>query len=348
MKKSRLVAMILVFALTVCLAGCDSSDYKKATGLYEEGKYEEAIAIFEELGDYENSADMVNVCRYDLAKSLYDAGDFDGAKPVFEALGNYNDSADMVSDCTYQKAEALYAAGSYEEALALYEGIADYKDTTDKITAAKKEIMFAKYGDVIAALAENYWFFNGGSDAAVNVLGFTEDTASITQVYYDGNGKHTNEPAVFSYIVDDANVIMTLADGSEMTIAYSMDGGSVKLEDGYFTLDAVIDGLQGYWNSRESDVILGMQTSNDYNVYISGNEIQYEYASKAFGGRNGEYYYYGPHAGTFEVTEYGMDADVRNGMMFGFNIIDGQVVLLRYDNICKPGDGFPGANGYSF
>lgn len=31
------------------LAGCDSSQYKKATSLYKAGEYEAATAIFEEL-----------------------------------------------------------------------------------------------------------------------------------------------------------------------------------------------------------------------------------------------------------------------------------------------------------
>lgn len=51
---SILILCITVFALT----GCDSSDYKKAMSMYENGEYEEAAKLFTELGDYEDSAEM--------------------------------------------------------------------------------------------------------------------------------------------------------------------------------------------------------------------------------------------------------------------------------------------------
>ena len=42
--------MLFVFS------GCNSSDYKEAVALMEQGNYKEAITLFEGLGDYKDSA----------------------------------------------------------------------------------------------------------------------------------------------------------------------------------------------------------------------------------------------------------------------------------------------------
>lgn len=44
--------------LMLFLTAYDSSNYKKATALYEGGEFSEAIAIFTELGDYKDSTQM--------------------------------------------------------------------------------------------------------------------------------------------------------------------------------------------------------------------------------------------------------------------------------------------------
>ena len=50
------------------LTGCDSSDYKKATELYESGNYDEAYEAFTELGDYKDSANMADLSRLAYAQ----------------------------------------------------------------------------------------------------------------------------------------------------------------------------------------------------------------------------------------------------------------------------------------
>ena len=52
MKKA--VALLLALSMVLSLCGCGNSqkkDYEKAISLFDEGSYEEAQAIFEELGD---------------------------------------------------------------------------------------------------------------------------------------------------------------------------------------------------------------------------------------------------------------------------------------------------------
>lgn len=55
--------VLLLVCLTLMLTGCKKNDYSKAIGLYDEGSYEEALVIFENLGDYKDSSDYADECR---------------------------------------------------------------------------------------------------------------------------------------------------------------------------------------------------------------------------------------------------------------------------------------------
>lgn len=82
----KVLSLILPFVMLAMLTGRDSSDYKKATDLYEDGKYEEAIVLFLELGDYEDSADLLMQCRYEYAKVLFDDCKYADAREQFQKL----------------------------------------------------------------------------------------------------------------------------------------------------------------------------------------------------------------------------------------------------------------------
>lgn len=61
MRKTVAILTILL-AVMLVLTGCDSSDYKKAINLYNNGKFDEAIAILVELGDYSDSNAVLTDC----------------------------------------------------------------------------------------------------------------------------------------------------------------------------------------------------------------------------------------------------------------------------------------------
>lgn len=92
----RFLTMILALALVLSFAGCAASDYKKATEAFSAGDYETARAMYVELGDYQDSAELVKECDYQLAKGLYDSGDLAAAVPALEALGDYEDCAELL------------------------------------------------------------------------------------------------------------------------------------------------------------------------------------------------------------------------------------------------------------
>lgn len=348
MKKA--ICMVCVLAICLALAGCDSSQYKKATSLYEAGDYEAAASLFEELGDYENSAEMALACKYTFAAQLLENKDYDAAKEIFEKLGNYADSENFRKECDYQKAEDAFTSGDYETAISLYELNPAYLDSETKISDAKRALMYEKYGEVIEKMTEGVWFYNGGSDAAVNRLTFTNDQATVIQIVSDGNGTHSGNSNDLSFVVDETSIVLTLVDGSEQTIPYTLNDGTLALEGGYLTPAEVEADLQGYWGIHDKDTIaiLGLATENEYIAYLNEGTFVYESAAKAYGGRNGEYYYYGPYEGTYQVNETGLKVEVRNNFRFAFNVIDGKAVLLSCGKPFSPVSGFKGEKGYRF
>ena len=56
MKKVFAAFLVVVMMLSLC--ACDASDYKKAMAAYDKGDYKTARELFEDLGDYKDSADM--------------------------------------------------------------------------------------------------------------------------------------------------------------------------------------------------------------------------------------------------------------------------------------------------
>ena len=58
MKKVLSVLLVAVFVL-VAFTGCKKSDYTDAVALMESGDYEQAITLFTELGDYNDSQEKL-------------------------------------------------------------------------------------------------------------------------------------------------------------------------------------------------------------------------------------------------------------------------------------------------
>lgn len=163
----KLLAILLVSVMVLSLCACDSSDYKKATELYNEGNYPAAMTAFAALGDYKNSADMVTSCRYFIASETLSAGDFSTAKTAFESLGDYLDSAELVKSCDYGIAKAAMDKGNLEEAVKGFTALGSYKDSADLLAAASDSLVAGKIvGKWVSEDIDATEFFIAGIDAA--------------------------------------------------------------------------------------------------------------------------------------------------------------------------------------
>ena len=95
--------VILVIMVTVVIP---NYRYHEATELLNTGKYSEAVAAFEELGDFKDSKDMIKESKYQYALHLYNEAcanksksptdDLIKAKNILKSLNGYKDSENMI------------------------------------------------------------------------------------------------------------------------------------------------------------------------------------------------------------------------------------------------------------
>lgn len=123
--------ILLVMVFTLLLTGCGNSNYKKAIALYEEEQYEEAMALFIELGDYEDSTEKVLDCQYMIAANAYNTGEYATAIVLFTELGDYKDCSEKILDCQYMLAVTAYEDKEYALALNYFTELGDYKDSVE-------------------------------------------------------------------------------------------------------------------------------------------------------------------------------------------------------------------------
>ena len=104
-----------------------NNNYNAAVELMESGKYEEAIAAFEALDGYKDSAEQIAACetaitdnKYNAAAALMDEGKYEEAIAAFKALDGYKDSAEQIEICKQNLLENAQVGGyvyfgSYEQ-----------------------------------------------------------------------------------------------------------------------------------------------------------------------------------------------------------------------------------------
>lgn len=71
--------------------------------------------------------------------------------------------------------------------------------------------------------------------------------------------------------------------------------------------------------------------------------------ANAYGGAPGEYYYYGPYEGTYEIADGAFLSDeskIQSNIYFV--VEDGKVCVCKYDDKLEKGGEFPGENNYIF
>ena len=117
--------------------------YQEALHLRENGRFADALEIFEELDGYRDAEDQAEAtveawheADYQAARALVDAGAYPAAAAAFEALGDYRDAADWVVECQmlqreydYSQAMATMEAGDYPAARELFLALGEYRDS---------------------------------------------------------------------------------------------------------------------------------------------------------------------------------------------------------------------------
>ena len=168
-------AVVIILILTLTMCSNSGSRYQKAVKLMENGDYDKAMIAFRELGDYEDSVQMIKQCRYMQAVALMESGDYRGAYSEFDALGDYEDSAAQAVGCSYEIARALMAESKYDEAQTVFESIRDHKDSSEMIYECR-------YQKALALLTEGK--MADAHDIFESMRGYKDSTTKIQECYY--------------------------------------------------------------------------------------------------------------------------------------------------------------------
>lgn len=136
--------------------------YQKELQLEQEGKYQEAIAVYQNIQDYKDIKDRIAACNngikeeiYQQALALENDGKYQEAIEIYATVNTYKDSAERIAACEngikegkYQQALALENEGKYQEAINIYQTIESYKDSKNRISEGiyQRAILLEKEG----------------------------------------------------------------------------------------------------------------------------------------------------------------------------------------------------------
>ncbi len=161
------LVILLVFFILLFNVFLPNAKYNTAVDLYNAGKYEEAIALFEALGEYEDSPWQITKCKqdakYNEGLKLYNAGEYEKAITVFASLDGYKDSENQIKKCEiaikdpqYNAAIALIDQGDFINAYETLISLNRYKDSAEK---AKEIIVKYKIAKIRSASVGDIVFF---------------------------------------------------------------------------------------------------------------------------------------------------------------------------------------------
>lgn len=165
-KLTKFIGISLLICL--CLSGCKSEDYKEAVALQDAGDYEAAVAIYQTITDYEDSAERIEYCNSMIA-----------------AIENYNTAVSVLTEKNTQLEEAISIAQelAYSGATAFDETLFPALETViASAVAAKVEPTEAPSDtDAINELARQYQDLSYESAIADMENAMSELEASIAK-----------------------------------------------------------------------------------------------------------------------------------------------------------------------
>ena len=181
------VAVVAAVVLLLTLVVIPSKKYNDALALGDAGQYEQAIAAFDAMGGYKDSAaqserlktERENAVNYAVAETLLDAKDYDAAIERFRALGDYRDSAQRAEEtmelkrrAQYDEAKELLSAEDYDGAIALFKELGNYQDSATCLENTEELKRSHQYAEAETLLASNDF---DGAIALFEALGNYQD-----------------------------------------------------------------------------------------------------------------------------------------------------------------------------
>ena len=282
-KKKKKIAIFITSAVAVCTALAllcvyviiPAIRYNMAVTAVENKNYDEAIAIFEELGDYSDSVDKIPETKYKKAENLVSNKEFDTAIEIFKKLKGYSDSADKIRETKYKKAEDLVSNKEFDAAIEIFDKLGDYRDSKERA----KDV---KYKNV-DQIAENYltnkeydkaidaWNEVGNSEKVLNLLlnnpslitfGRKISFGAYEQDNDIGNGKENIEWVILS---KEKNRVLLISDKALDCKQFNSGFANITWDNCSLRTWLNDDFLKEAFNAKEQAKILTVKVSADAN-----------------------------------------------------------------------------------
>lgn len=292
--KKRLIKVIATAMSIVAIVGLGVviyenivqpfSKYNNAMKLASGGHYKDAIIIFEELGDYKDSLEQIEVCKetikkqnYDKAVALFNKGDYEGAISEFSALGDYRDSVEQIEKCNdaikklnYDNAMALYNIGEYNNAVLAFEALGDYNDSPKQLINCYVELCGGEenyniFKNIVEGTTISFGTYKQDDDSEVDPIEWTVIDKKNTELLLIStygldimqySGTHWMDSKVRrvlngsflenSFSEEQRNCIIQTSVTADLNTDYSSDQGKTT-EDFIFLLS--IDEAQKYFSN---------------------------------------------------------------------------------------------------
>ena len=271
--KKKIWSLALAILLLAMLTGCSGKNYEEATALLDAGNYAEARMMFEELGDYEDSEDMVRECDYRMAIAHMGAEDYQEAQNCFAALGTYKNSEELMTWCAnnlkYQEAAELMDDWKYSEAREIYLSMEGFLDSDEMAQEclyqmAMGNVRLSKMDKAVEIMAE----IPGYKDADAYVEGYkilqsyagsyALETEQIFEEWYNSEYQcqmmemDFNIGRFFRSLeqIDDNQYRMTF---EVTTDQYGLRVSGINVDYGYWSFDGHFDFVLGEEND---DIVL--------------------------------------------------------------------------------------------
>ena len=166
-KKKSKTAIILISLIFIVAAICiyifafaPANKYQNAKNLMNEKHYDEAIVLFNELGTYKDSEDMITESKYQISIDLYESGDVEKAFDEFKSLNGYKESSTYMNRCNASYVEKILDNSHVE-------GITDiFRDGSSKINSVDYYFDSVSYAKIVfhieATASFTLYLFDGG------------------------------------------------------------------------------------------------------------------------------------------------------------------------------------------
>jgi len=196
--------------------------YNQAAASLNDGRYEEAITVFADLGDYKDSLEKLMEARYRAAEAKLNEGMYEQAMQEFSELVSYRDSSERYREARFLWGKSLMDGGAYRAALEQFILDMEYYGVRGQIERIYKEAgqngEIAVAYDAAAALRD----FEGITRLNLQVIAAGRN--HVVALCRDGTVVAAGNNDKGQCNVQDWADIVAVAAGFEYTVGLRSDG----------------------------------------------------------------------------------------------------------------------------